>query len=240
MCSSDLLSLGLVGKGEDALVQLEVTDTGAGIPAENLTRVCQAFESSDGAGGLGLGLALVRRLVECMGGTFQLESEVGKGTTARIGFPMDQAISPEAQVAAGAEVADNEGVARVLVAEDNEVNQRVAVGFLKMIGCEVEVADNGLEAISRLEQADFDLVLMDCMMPELDGYETTKSIRGGQAGEAYSSIPIIALTADDSPGARQNCLRAGMDDYMTKPVQIDLLRSALRTWLPPSLRPPAA
>ena len=129
--------------------------------------------------------------------------------------------------------------ARILVVEDNIVNQRVAVGFLKMISCEFETANNGLEAILRLSEEDFDLILMDCMMPEVDGYEATRRIRGGDSGESMMRIPIVALTADDSPDARQNCLRAGMDDYMTKPVRIERLRAMLRIWLPPGLRPAA-
>ena len=233
------LALRLVGKGEDAYVQLSVTDTGVGIAPENLTRACQAFESSGREAGRGMGLALVRRLVDLMGGTFRLDSELGRGTSVQVSFPLDRAIAPEVKEATAAETDVGTEVAQVLVAEDNEVNQKVAEGFLKMIGCEVEVAENGLAVIERLGKGEYDLVLMDCMMPELNGYETTKHIRRGQAGEANASIPIIAMTADGSSGARQSCLRAGMDDYLTKPVRIDRLRAMLRTWLPPSLRPPA-
>ncbi len=215
-----------------------VADTGVGIAREDLARVCEAFERGDGAceAGLGLGLTLVRRLVELMGGRFALTSEVGVGSRATLSFDLSDITMSEQLLTNGhaPQVPTN---ARVLVVEDNEVNQRVAVGFLRMIGCETDVAENGLQAIERLADSPFDLILMDCMMPELDGYGTTRRIRDGQAGEDLRAIPIVALTADDSVGARQNCLRAGMDDYMTKPVRLDKLRDALRCWLPPALRP---
>jgi len=247
-----VLAVDVVGQGPTATIQLSVSDTGCGIAEEDLARVCEAFERANGPEeeGLGLGLTVVRRLVEMMGGAFGLESRLGEGSTAILSFPLEAPVGegascPLSEAPGGVSdqgdprAAAPRTVARVLVVEDNEVNQKVAQGFLKMLGCEAVVAGNGQQALKHLAQGDFDLLLMDCMMPELDGYETTKCIRDGEAGEAYSSAPIIALTADDSPGARQNCLRAGMDDYMTKPVRIERLRSMLRIWLPPALRPPA-
>ncbi|MFT6040701.1 MAG: signal transduction histidine kinase/CheY-like chemotaxis protein [Gammaproteobacteria bacterium] len=228
------------GSGEHCQVIFFVQDTGAGIAPENVDRVCEAFECGDSSSGsgtsLGLGLTVVQRLVEMMGGSFHLTSTVDRGTRAEISFSYNSISAtgdaPTQVTADGLPVR-----ARILVVEDNEVNQKVALGFLKMIGCDTDVAWNGLEAIERLTNSEYDLVLMDCMMPELDGYEGTRRIRDGAAGEARTKTPIIALTADDSPGARQNCLRAGMDDYMTKPVRIDTLRGMLRIWLPAGLRP---
>lgn len=228
------------GSGEHCQVVFFVQDTGAGIAPENVDRVCEAFECGDSTAGastsLGLGLTIVQRLAEMMGGSFQLTSAVEEGTRAEIRFNYN---SVSATGDAPTKVnADGRPVrARILVVEDNEVNQKVALGFLKMIGCDTEVAWNGLQAIEQLTSSDYDLVLMDCMMPELDGYEATRRIRDGAAGEARTKTPIIALTADDSPDARQNCLRAGMDDYMTKPVRIDTLRDMLRIWLPAGLLP---
>lgn len=231
---------GTQGRGSDATIVVSVIDEGPGIAPEDLTRVVEAFErlNEDDHEGVGLGLTIVRRLAELMGGRFELSSIVGEGTTASLIFPY-AAVTEEISEP---EVDDDQAahdVARVLVVEDNDVNQKVALGFLKMIGCESEVAMNGLEAIEALSRGEIDLVLMDCMMPEVDGYEATRRIRGGAAGEEQAKIPIIALTADDSTGARQNCLRAGMDDYMAKPVRIDRLRAMLRIWLPPNLRPSA-
>jgi len=229
------------GHGAEAMLVLSVTDEGAGIAPEDLARVVEPFQRmSDGEDdGVGLGLTIVRRLAEIMGGSFELTSVVDEGSAATLRFPYmamsDEASEPEVEEIVAAPPA----TARVLVVEDNDVNQKVALGFLKMIGCESATAKNGLEGIEALANGAFDLVLMDCMMPELDGYEATSRIRSGAAGEGQAKVPIIALTADDSAGARQNCLRAGMDDYMTKPVRIDRLRAMLRIWLPPSLRPSA-
>jgi signal transduction histidine kinase/CheY-like chemotaxis protein len=229
------------GKGDEAEMLIAVRDTGSGIAPDDLARVCEAFEriSNDDHEGVGLGLTIVRRLAELLGGRFELTSELGEGSVATLHLPL-AAVTGEAALSApeSDSVADT-ARARVLIVEDNDVNQKVAMGFLKMVGCEAETAENGLEGIERLAGAHFDLVLMDCMMPEVDGYEATRRIRSGAAGESQASVPIIALTADDSAGARQNCLRSGMDDYMAKPVRIDRLRSMLRIWLPPNLRPPA-
>ena len=226
------------GSGEHCQVIFYVEDTGVGIPPEDVDRVCEAFECGDSSSesGLGLGLTVVQRLVEMMGGSFVLTSTVGRGTRAEIRFSYNSISTmgdaPNQVTADGLPVR-----ARVLIVEDNEVNQKVALGFLKMIGCDTDVAWNGLQAIEQLSNSEFDLVLMDCMMPELDGYEATRRIRDGAAGEVRTKTPIIALTADDSPGARQNCLRSGMDDYMTKPVRVDKLREMLGIWLPVGMRP---
>jgi CheY-like chemotaxis protein len=219
-------------------VQLVVADTGKGIPEEDLLRVCEPFESS---AGLGLGLAMVRRLVESMEGTFRLESQVGAGTKAIMTFPLERVVEGGRLLEPAAEVSAEPASdrARILVVEDNAINQKVALGFLKMIGCDTATADNGQQGIEALQGEEFDLVLMDCMMPVLDGYKATTSVRAGAAGEEHTSIPIIALTADDSPGARQACLKAGMDDYLTKPLRAERLRALLRIWLPPALRPAA-
>jgi signal transduction histidine kinase/ActR/RegA family two-component response regulator len=234
------LSVDVAGIGEGAELCITVSDDGPGIATDDLARVLEAFEKghSNHGDGVGLGLTIVRRLTQMMGGSFTLTSELGQGTSASLHFPILQVTDSESLEKVMTE-STQPRPARILVVEDNIVNQRVAVGFLKMISCEFETANNGLEAILRLSEEDFDLILMDCMMPEVDGYEATRRIRGGDSGESMMRIPIVALTADDSPDARQNCLRAGMDDYMTKPVRIERLRAMLRIWLPPGLRPAA-
>lgn len=228
------------GQREDARFCMTVTDTGPGIAQDDLARVCEAFETAhdDQGHGVGLGLTIVRRLAEMMGGEFHLTSEVGKGTSATLSFGASEVTDDQGLAEMLADTTER-GQARILVIEDNVVNQRVALGFLRMLGCEAETADNGLKGVEALASGDYDLVLMDCMMPECDGYEATRRIRSGEAGEAKGKVPIVALTVDDSADARQNCLRSGMDDYMTKPVRIDRLRSMLRIWLPPALRPAA-
>ena len=125
---------------------------------------------------------------------------------------------------------------RLLVVEDNQVNQLVAKGILEFMGLQTDIVDNGLEALNSLQQTaenqPYSLVLMDCQMPEMDGYEATREIRAGKAGERNKLIPIIAMTANAMEGDREKCLQAGMSDYLTKPIDHDLLKEKLQHWLP--------
>jgi CheY-like chemotaxis protein len=118
----------------------------------------------------------------------------------------------------------------ILVAEDNHTNQIVISRLLKKMGCTVTLANDGQEAVSALAENDFDLVLMDCMMPGMDGYEATRAIRIDEAGRNSEAIPIIALTANALEGDRENCLACGMSDYLTKPINKVALRAALVRW----------
>jgi CheY-like chemotaxis protein len=118
---------------------------------------------------------------------------------------------------------------RILLAEDNVINQKVALGLLKNIGYGADVAANGLEVIAALEVRPYDLILMDCQMPELDGYETTQQIR---AKPDSGSMRIIAMTANAMRGESEKCLHAGMDDYLSKPVRLETLRDMLARWMP--------
>ena len=123
---------------------------------------------------------------------------------------------------------------RVLLVEDNKVNQVVAGALLKQAGISFDIAENGLEAITKLannEDAPYELVLMDCQMPEMDGYQATKAIRLGKAGEAHQKVNIVALTANAMQGDKERCLDAGMDDYLTKPLNFDSLNKKLAIWL---------
>jgi CheY-like chemotaxis protein len=125
---------------------------------------------------------------------------------------------------------------RILVVEDNRVNQRVALRLLKKRGLSADLAVNGREAIARLAEQSYDLILMDCQMPEMDGFEATRRIRLGEEG-GDSRVPIIAMTANAVEGDRERCLAAGMDDYISKPVQIDVLGQALERWIPATHQP---
>ena len=120
----------------------------------------------------------------------------------------------------------------LLLVEDNRINQEVATGLLEDLSCYVQIASNGLEAIDLLKHGGFDLVLMDCQMPEMDGYEATQAIRRGLAGAKYANIPIVAMTANAMKGDREKCLEAGMNDYIAKPIDYKKLELALAKWLP--------
>jgi CheY-like chemotaxis protein len=216
-------------------LRFAVVDTGIGIRAEAQSRLFQAFSQADGSttrkyGGTGLGLAISRRIVEMMGGEIGVTSAPGEGST----FWFTARFEHRTGVAPSAPVATTEtslqGL-RVLVAEDNPVNQKLAVALLGKLHCQADPVGNGREAVHALSLVPYDIVLMDCQMPEMDGYEATSCIRDIEA-ERGGHTPIIAMTANVMQGDRERCLAAGMDDYVAKPVRLDALRAALERWAP--------
>jgi CheY-like chemotaxis protein/anti-sigma regulatory factor (Ser/Thr protein kinase) len=213
------------------LIRISVRDTGIGIPEDRIGRLFQSFSQVDAStnrryGGTGLGLAICKRLVEMMGGDIRVESRAGEGTTFEFTF--------SAGVAAGAEcvaeAARSESLKRlsILVAEDNKVNQIVTVRMLQKMGYQVDLACDGASAISSVEANSYDIVLMDVHMPGVDGLEAARRIR--RMPTAQSSVPIVALTASASDEDRSQCLAAGMNDYLSKPIEIHALRQALERW----------
>ncbi len=212
-----------------------VSDTGIGIPAEQLPFVFDKFHQADPSttrkhGGTGLGLAISRELVELMGGTLSLSSTVGVGSIFTVSLPLkragDQAPAratdrPSAPTAPGAG-------RRILVAEDDPTNQIVIEGMLQTQGFEVDVASSGLQVLKFLGDRHYDLILMDCHMPDLDGYQTTERIRSDPGPQRR--VPIVAVTASVMAEDRQRCLHSGMDDYMSKPFDMETLWALLRKW----------
>lgn len=204
----------------DRLV-FEVRDTGIGIAPEKQGIVFDKFVQADAStarsfGGSGLGLAICRQLARLMGGGLELESQLGKGSLFRFWLPFEAVtLAPAAPQALPAH-ADFSAL-RVLVVEDDPTNQLVAKGLLKRIGCGViEVASGGQQAIDRVSESRFDLVLMDCQMPGMDGFEATRLMRASKGPE--KDVPIIAMTAGAFEEDKQRCLVAGMDDFLSKPV----------------------
>jgi two-component system sensor histidine kinase/response regulator len=225
-----------------SLLRFEVTDTGIGVNAGEQDRLFERFTQADGSttrryGGTGLGLAISRQLVELMGGEIGLESDPGRGSTFWFTLDLPEtrptaASAPAQDPAEMAAHAHPRFQARVLVVEDDTTNQLIARGILEKLGIRVALADNGKRALEALASDPFDLVLMDGQMPEMDGYETTRKIRHGDAGVRNPAVPVVAMTAHAMQGEREHSLSAGMNDHLTKPIDPAALVRSLERWLP--------
>ena len=227
------------------MVRFKVCDTGIGIAPEVQGRLFQSFSQADGSttrryGGTGLGLAISRQLVSLMGGEIGVVSAEGDG--ACFWFVLPLALGRHAESAGDAPAAavpsePGKPVARrVLLVEDNIVNQKVAVKLLQKQGCSVEVVENGELAVAAAGTDRFDAIFMDCQMPVMDGFTATRAIRQAELGSGRH-VPIIALTANAMLGDRECCLEAGMDDYLSKPINVAVLIETLQRWLPPAENP---
>jgi two-component system, sensor histidine kinase and response regulator len=221
------------------LARFEVRDTGIGIAPEALPTLFQPFVQGDSSttrhfGGTGLGLSIVRRLVEMMGGEVGVQSKLGKGSTFWFLLPLE--VGDAARESSAAQVRREQADAsrgrllrryagRVLLVEDNPVNQKVARSFLERMGCEVTVAADGLAAVEAFAQSKYRLVLIDLQMPLMDGYSATDCMRKLEPG--VERTPIVALTASAMIGQRERCLASGMDELLTKPLDIGRLQAVL-------------
>ncbi len=239
---------------EDGRLRFAIRDTGVGMTEVEQAQVFDAFVQADGSttrkfGGTGLGLTISRQLVTLMGGTLTVRSAPGQGSELSFVLSLETVADPPLAPGSAAppnRAADDPAVdpsrndqeadlsrqgKRVLLVEDNLVNQLLCQEMLAQLGLSVVVADNGREALAALAGETFDLVLMDCQMPEMDGYEATRAIRAREQEQNQKHLPIIALTAHAMPSDREKCLAAGMDDYLAKPFQYEQLKELLGRWL---------
>jgi signal transduction histidine kinase/ActR/RegA family two-component response regulator len=242
--------------------KISVSDSGIGIAAEQFDRLFRRFTQADSSttrryGGTGLGLAISKTLVELMGGTIGAQSEPGTGSTFWVTLPLVASptqteskttaleavpllLSAVAEPVAAPAVAPSTlgaagpSIGRLLLVEDNFVNERVAVYMLTKLGAHVDVAKHGREAIDILSKSGYDLVLMDCQMPEMDGFEATRIIRDRTSAVLDHEVPVIAMTANAFPEDRARALACGMNDFLSKPVDRSVLASMLAKWLKPA------
>lgn len=223
---------------DQIMLKISIRDTGIGIRKEDIDKLFHSFQQVDEARnrkieGTGLGLAITKEMVELMNGELTVESEYGKGSTFSFSIPQtvlaDEA--PEVQKAEAKqdfkfEMPD----AKLLIVDDNLMNRQVAVGLLKPLKMKIDTASSGKEAIELVQENDYDLVLMDHMMPEMDGIEATKRIRA-LPGQKYRELPIIALTANAVNGVKEMFIKEGMDDFVSKPIELPKMIDILKKWL---------
>ena len=226
-----------------SIVRFEVVDSGPGIPADAQTRLFQPYGQGDASiarrfGGSGLGLSICKELLQLMKGTIEVESRPGAGSTFRVAVPLAR-VDREGQRSTSTESMGQPNLPAdltVLLVEDDPVNQIVMEAVLRDLGVQVLTADGGEQALNLLEHEAVDLVLMDCHMPDMDGLATTRRWRGTETRLQRPRVPVIALTGDVYSGAREACLEAGMDDYLTKPATSADLCAVLARWLPDASR----
>ncbi len=223
-------------------VRTEVRDTGIGIPESLHHRIFQSFSQADSSttrkyGGTGLGLSICKKLTELMGGEIGFTSHEGEGSTFWFILPL--ALTAEKQNPAPAPgptalfsvmTAEERKNVLILLAEDNTINQKIAMKMLEKLGYRADCAANGLEVLDAVSRIKYDAILMDCQMPEMDGYEATLRLREREAAEG-GHLPIIAMTANAMAGDREKCITVGMDDYVTKPIERKQLDEILIKWL---------
>jgi signal transduction histidine kinase/CheY-like chemotaxis protein len=224
-------------------LRCDVIDTGIGIPNDKLSQLFESFTQADSSttrkyGGTGLGLSIAKQLCQLMGGNIDVSSDIDRGSQFRFTIKLgrsDAPLSTNSNSDIRDAISSHQQLEQyknqnILLVEDNRTNQLVALSIMKNLGLQADLAENGEEAIHKLKESEdqyYSIILMDCQMPIMDGFTATKNIRNGSANDGYCNIPIIAMTANAMQGDREECINAGMNDYLTKPINKKLLADCL-------------
>lgn len=233
--ASGEVSLGVDRNGDR--LAFSVNDTGIGIPDDQAERIFEAFEqvalpgSPGYRAGTGLGLTISRDLARAMGGDVSCQSKPGRGSTFMFTLPCRPCAAPAGAVPAEAAESSIPLLGRVLLAEDNPVNAMIAKAMLERMGLQVDVAEDGCAALERMQRTSYAAVLMDCQMPQVDGWQATRRWRDHERAAGTGHTPIIALTANAVVGDRERCLDAGMDDYLPKPFEMHDLATLMQRYV---------
>ena len=233
------------------IIRFEIEDTGQGIDAEDLDKLFQAFVQTPSGKkiqeGTGLGLAISQKFANCMGSSITATNNLDRGMTFKLDIPVRRLasidstgkqkinLSPTSSVVVKEESNENQAKSlRILLAEDNLFNQMIALKLLAKLGYQADCALNGVEVLKLIEQKSYDLILMDLQMPEMDGLEATRQIRQMESARGVSNltnqIKIVAMTANVMNEDRENCLKVGMNDFISKPVRIEEIAKILKKW----------
>jgi signal transduction histidine kinase/ActR/RegA family two-component response regulator len=235
----------------DFQLHCDIIDTGIGIANNKLSQLFESFTQADSSttrkyGGTGLGLSIAKQLCQLMGGEIDVSSELDRGSQFSFSIKLGRSdalslASPNREMSdstSSQQQLEHYKNLNILLVEDNTINQLVALSMLKNLGLSADVAENGEEAIAKLKESGdqyYSVILMDCQMPVMDGFTATQNIRNGDADEGYCKIPIIAMTANAMQGDREECINAGMSDYLTKPIDEKLLADCLVKWFSPQI-----
>ncbi len=219
---------------EQVTLSFILKDSGIGISKDNQQKLFKSFNQAESSiskkyGGTGLGLSIVKKLTELMGGTIRLESELGKGSTFTLNFTLKTsalATVSSDHLETKRNIFDSSLKGNILIAEDNPINQKIIRRMVNDLGCVAQVVENGLIALQTAQSRDFDLILMDCRMPEMDGYEATRAIR-----QQNKDVPIVAITANASEGEKELCFASGMNDFLSKPITKEKVFNAIEKYL---------
>ena len=216
------------------MLEFRVADMGIGISEADIDKIWQPFTQADNSitrkyGGTGLGLTISRRLCELMNGTISIQSKLGEGATFTVSLPLPIAAAPKA-ARCGTNAVGSFDSAKILLVDDNSVNLLVGAAMLKSLGLQVGLAASGEEALAMVKLNNYQLVLLDLMMPGMSGYDTLRAIRG--LGGKVASVPVVALTAQADSNSKEQALACGFDGYATKPIKRTTLFATLKNWFP--------